>query len=262
MAFDGAVRSPLSGRLGKPRRAGQTMIIDKGLGLSQTGDLLELAAPYIDFIKLGFGTAALYPAQVLRAKVGLIRSYGIAVYPGGTFLEAALVQDRLDQYLDRVCRLGFTHVEVSDGTITLAARERAQAIRKAIGLGLEVITEVGKKDGALAINVREALQQIESDLAEGACKVIVEGRESGHGVGIYDEQGRVKTGELDAIVAGLPDQSLLMWEAPHKSQQEEFILRFGPNVSLGNVAPGEILGVEALRRGLRADTLREVLRGT
>ncbi len=47
-----------------------------------------------------------------------------------------------------------------------------------------------------------------------------------------------------------------MWEAPIKSQQQYLILRFGPNVNLGNVPPEEILALEALRCGLRGDTLK------
>jgi hypothetical protein len=50
-AFDGVIASPLAGRAPKPRRQGQTMVIDKGLGLTQTRDLLELAADYIDYIR-------------------------------------------------------------------------------------------------------------------------------------------------------------------------------------------------------------------
>jgi phosphosulfolactate synthase len=50
-AFAGVIADPLAGRSSKPRHAGQTMVIDKGMGLGQTGDLLELGAPYIDYIK-------------------------------------------------------------------------------------------------------------------------------------------------------------------------------------------------------------------
>jgi phosphosulfolactate synthase len=50
-AFDGVIYPPVAGRLSKPRHTGQTMVIDKGLTLAQIGDLLELAAPYIDLMR-------------------------------------------------------------------------------------------------------------------------------------------------------------------------------------------------------------------
>ena len=258
-AFHGIIDSPLPGRTAKPRKRGQTMVIDKGLGLSETGDLMELAGEFIDFVKLAFGTAALYGPELLRAKVALISSYGIDVYPGGTFLEVAMVQDRLEPFLQRAKDLGFTCIEVSDGTIEMSQRERSEAIRRALTLGFQVITEVGKKDDDSELDPQAALDQIHADLADGASEVIVEGRESGKGVGIYDAQGRIKTGSLEEIREGVAHPDLLVWETPLKVQQQELILRFGPNVNLGNIAPQEVLALEALRRGLRGDTLRAAL---
>ena len=37
--------------------------------------------------------------------------------------------------------------------------------------------------------------------------------------------------------------------------------QFGPGVNLGNIPPEEVIPLETLRLGLRADTLREVLLG-
>lgn len=235
------------------------MIIDKGLGLDQTRALLELAGEYIDYIKLGFGTAALYPERILREKVALIREHGAEPYPGGTFLEVAVLQGRLDAYLEASWELGFRTVEVSDGTIELGPRAREHAIQSARALGFAVITEVGKKDGALELDPAAALAQLRADLAAGASKVILEGRESGKGVGIYDREGRLNLGAVERLVAGLPDPGVVMWEAPLKAQQQELIALFGPNVDLGNVAPDEVIALEALRCGLRSDTLRLAL---
>ncbi|HYG57787.1 MAG TPA: phosphosulfolactate synthase [Symbiobacteriaceae bacterium] len=257
-AFDGVITNPLAGRIAKPRRRGHTMIIDKGLGLSQTGDLLEIAADYVDYIKLTFGTAALYTPALLRAKIALIRSYGIQVYPGGTFFEIALVQGRLDQFLQRSRDLGFDLIEVSDGTIELSPAARREAILRAREYGFPVITEVGKKDGA-PLEPDAAQAQIQADLEDGAVKVILEGRESGMGAGIYDRNGQLQADDLEQIVAGLSDPGALMWEAPLKAQQEALILRFGPNVNLGNVKPEDAMALEALRIGLRGDTLRLAL---
>lgn len=258
-AFDGVVTHPLSGRTAKPRAHGQTMVIDKGMGLTQTGDLLELAGDFVEFIKLTFGTAALYTPALLRAKIALIQSYGIDVYPGGTFLEIALTQGALEPYLERARELGFTCIEVSDGTISLSREERWDAIKLARAYGFQVITEVGKKEGGAEFDPEEAGAQIKADLEAGASKVIVEGRESGMGAGVFAADGSVRTDHLEQIAGRLPDPSVLMWEAPLKTQQEELIARFGPNVNLGNIPPADVLALEALRCGLRGDTLRMAL---
>ena len=40
-------------------------------------------------------------------------------------------------------------------------------------------------------------------------------------------------------------------------RDRHLILRFGCNVNLGNVPPDDILALEALRDGLRGDTLKK-----
>lgn len=180
-------------------------------------------------------------------------------YPGGTFFEVAWLQGRLAEYLTACERLGFRLVEVSDGTVHLPAGERQAAIRAAAERGFQVITEVGKKDGEEELDPVAALRQIGLDLEAGAVKVIVEGRESGKGVGIFDRSGQVKSDDLEILTAGLADPDRLMWETPMKEQQQEMITRFGPNVNLGNIAPADVIALEALRRGLRGDTLKLAL---
>ncbi|MGE5623476.1 MAG: phosphosulfolactate synthase [Methanocella sp.] len=255
-AWSGIVGDPFPDGSVKPRTTRLTAVIDKGLGLAETQDLLELAGDYLDYVKLAFGTSALYGRSLLGRKIQLIRAYGIHVYPGGTFLEVAYLQGRIPEFVTHAAALGFTALEVSDGTVTLPPEERSRAIRIGRAAGLTVLTEVGKKDTAAQKPAAELRRQLEQDLAEGATHVIVEGRESGKGVGIFDARGEVKEDDMEALALDLPDPSVLIWEAPLKSQQEALIARFGPDVNLGNVPTTEVLALEALRRGLRGDTLR------
>lgn len=250
---------PLGDRLPKPRVQGLTMIIDKGMGLGETRDLLNTAADYIDFIKLGFGTPALYSRDVLEEKINLVKSYGIDIYPGGTFLEVAIIQDKLEEFLYMAKNMGFTGIEVSDGTIAMSPEVREKAVTMARKMNFIVLTEVGKKDEDDETPIMEMAEIIKSDLKNGAFKVILEGRESGINVGLYDKQGNFIKDDLDRLLAEISDPRIIMWEAPKKDQQLELINRFGPNVNLGNIAPGEIMAVEALRVGLRADTLKTAI---
>ena len=145
-AWENVLFMPVPGRSRKPRKTGYTMIIDKGLGVESTRDLVRLAADYIDTIKLTFGTSAFYDEEILREKNKIITEAGIDVMPGGTFMEVAVWQKAYDQYLERAKILGFTEIEVSDGTIEIDPRTRRDLIRKAKAAGFGVISEVGKKD--------------------------------------------------------------------------------------------------------------------
>lgn len=84
--------------------------------------------------------------------------------------------------------------------------------------------------------------------------VIIEGRESGKNIGIFDDKGNVKDDDLK-IISDSVSQDKIMWETPQKNQQIELILTIGNDVNLGNINSGDIISLETLRRGLRGDTL-------
>ncbi|MDE2815276.1 MAG: phosphosulfolactate synthase [Chloroflexota bacterium] len=262
-AWEGIVDPPVQTRVTeKPRATGYTMVLDKGLGLHATADLMQMAAPVIDSLKLTFGTSAFYEESTLREKIALVQDAGVDIYPGGTFLEAAVAQGKVAAYVKRARELGFNTIEVSDGTIEMDAATRNDIVKRAKDAGFKVLTEVGKKDPKDAIATTTMHEQIAADLAQGAYKVIVEARESGHGVGIFDSSGDVQTEMVEEILGGINNVEDLIWEAPIKNQQQWLILEFGPNVNLGNIPPDDILALEALRCGMRGDTLKQALAGT
>lgn len=249
---------PICGRTEKPRDKGVTMIIDKGLGPRQAQDLVEIAGDCIDFVKLGFGTSRFCDAKVVKKKLVAYRNGDINVMPGGTFLEAAVVQNVTKKFLAKAKELGFSAMEVSDGTIPMSDETRYGLIKEGRALGFEILSEVGSKFREKDLSAKEFVKRIKRDLDYGVFKVIVEAREAGHSVGIYNKEGDIVVKKLDTIIADMnPDN--LMFEAPKKSQQLYFINRFGINANLGNVPPSDILALEALRCGLRADTLAKVI---
>jgi phosphosulfolactate synthase len=221
---------------------------------------MDTASDYIDYLKFSFGTSAFYDEDVARDKIQIATSAGVDVYPGGTFLEVAVWQGRYAQYLARAKDLGFSAVEVSDGTMEMSLEVRRDCIMHAIDAGFRVITEVGKKSPDEKLALQEMHQMIEHDIKLGASLVIIEAREGGKGVGVFDKTGAVNEAEVDEIVAGVKDLEKLMWEAPIKSQQQYMILRFGNNVNLGNIPTTDVLALEALRQGLRGDTLKRALK--
>ena len=256
----GEVFTHLDERSGKPRAAGVTMVIDKCQGPSATQDLLAMTGEYIDHWKLSFGTSALLDEDLLRSKIAKVKECDILVYPGGTLTEYAIVRGKCREFMRRARDLGFNGVEISDGTIHLSAGARRDAIHFALDLGLTVVAEVGKKDPRQQLRPEDMAELAIIDFECGAAWVIIEARESGKGIGIYDGDGRVQEPDLDAMAAVLNQHlSRIVWEAPLKNQQEYFILRFGPEVSLGNIQPRDILAVEALRAGLRFETLKPLV---
>ena len=237
-------------RATKPRNKGITHVLDKGLGPSQITDMLAVAAPYIDIVKLGWGTA--YVTDNLAHKVEHYQSQGIPVCFGGTLLEVAVRQNKLEEYVRAARELGIQHMEVSDGTIDMREEDKLALVRR-LAKEFVVLSEVGSKDATKVIPPYVWVESIKRELDAGAWKIITEGRESGT-VGVYQSSGEVKEGLIDEIIAAVSVENLL-FEAPVKAQQAWFIKQFGADVNLGNIPPEEVISVETLRLGLRGDTL-------
>lgn len=243
----------------RPRTVGCTMVIDTGLGLHETADVLDMAGDYIDLWKLSCGTSVFMPSPVLKKKLRLIRERGVDTMPGGTLFEAAIVQQDCRVFMTRALELGFTAVEISDGTIPLSSVRRRCAIDCARDVGLITITEVGKKDEADQPSPAQIAEEALQDLEWGAHAVIIEGRESGKGIGVYDRDGNPGVGAIETIAHLLGDRvDRLIWEAPLKPQQAVLIAQFGSNVGLGNIDPRCVLSLEALRVGLRFESLKPI----
>jgi phosphosulfolactate synthase len=238
----------------EPRRAGLTHVIDKGLGPRAWEDVLDTAGDYIDVVKLGWGTA--YVTQNLKRKLDVLRDKRVVI--GGTFFEAVWARGKLDEYRRWVGELGLTHVEISDGAVDIPREEKLELIAD-LARDFTVLSEVGSKDSAVEFSDDEWLTWISEELEAGSWKVITEARETGSS-GIFTSDGSMRTDLVSSIAesVGLGD---IVFEAPTKAAQAWFVNQFGPEVNLGNIPPDEVIPLETLRRGLRADTLKEVLLG-
>lgn len=241
--------SQIPHRLPKPRKNGLTMVMDKGLSPEEASNLISAAGPHIDIIKLGFGTAFVTPN--LRRKIELYQSADIPVYFGGTLFEAFLIRNQFQDYISLCQDYGITWMEVSDGSIIIPHTEKCGCIEKLIKYG-NVLSEVGSKDVANIMPPYKWIELMKAELEAGSSYVIAEAREAGN-VGIYRGTGEVREGLVQEILTQIPAEKIL-WEAPQKAQQLYFLELVGCNANLGNIAPVEVIPLEAMRVGLRGDT--------
>src|SRR5437764_5740502 len=123
------------------RNGGLTHVLDKGLGPRGWEDVLETAGDYIDIVKLGWGTA--YVTSNLRRKLDVLKGKPVVI--GGTFFEVVYLRDKLDDYKRWLTSLGLTHVEISDGTVTIPRARKLELIQD-FARDFTVLSEVGSKD--------------------------------------------------------------------------------------------------------------------
>jgi len=241
-------------RVAKPRNSGITMVMDKGLSLRQVEDFIEVAGTYTDMVKLGWATS--YVTPNLTEKLKLYRDAGIPVYFGGTLFEAMIVRGQFDDYCRLLDKFQMDYAEVSDGSITLEHEVKCDYIQKLSKI-TTVISEVGSKDVQKIFAPYKWINLMRAEIEAGSWKVIAEARESGN-VGIYRDSGEVRQGLVDEILTQIPEETII-WEAPQKAQQVWFIKLIGANVSLGNIAPADVIPLETLRLGIRSDTFDHFL---
>lgn len=238
----------------KPRQKGLTMMMDKGLSLTQARNFIESSLAYTDLVKLGFGTSII--TSNLREKIKLYHDAGLKVYLGGTLFEAFLIRGLFDDYIAFAKDLGIDTAEVSDGSIILPHKKKCQYIEK-LAKHFTVLSEVGSKEAGILIAPAKWISMMKAELEAGSWKVIAEARESGN-VGIYRPNGSAHVMLVNRILSKIPGDSIL-WEAPLKSQQAWFIKTMGANVNLGNIAYDDVIPLETLRLGLRGDTFFQFL---
>ena len=189
----------------------------------------------------------------------MYQAHDITPYTGGTLFELAYNANKLDEFFNEARSLGFNAIEISDGSITIPHEKKVECIELAKSEGFEVLSEVGKKDPNLdkELSLDDRIEYMDDELNAGSSLIIVEAREGGKNIGIFDKSGNAKEDEIDYILNNFNGDKLL-WEAPNKDQQVFFILKLGNTVNLGNISSDDITSLETLRRGLRGDTVGKI----
>ena len=235
----------------KPRINGITIVSDSGLSLPDARNLLSAGAPFIDLIKLSFGTGVVTPN--LKEKILFYQSNQIPVFFGGLLFEAFVIRHQFDEYLKLVDNYEISYFEVSDGAINISRQQKCDYIRQFSKRGT-VISEVGSKDKdrVLVTPPYKWIELIQEEIDAGSSYIIAEAKESGT-EGLYRDSGEVRQGLVEEILTKIPEEKLI-WETPQKDQQLFFIKRLGCNANLGNIHPSEVIALEAMRIGLRSDS--------
>lgn len=238
----------------KPRRTGMTMMIDDGMPLAKTQDVIELAGRVIDLAKIKTGTARLYPRALLKQKLGLYKAAQIRPFIGGQFHEYVFAlqgEAGLAPFYAEALELGFEAIEISDNVVPLTDVQRRSQIRNAVAAGLMVFGEVGSKE--TLSNPALLIGQAELCLEAGASLVLVEAAE-------LIEDGKLRQHVID-LLAGALDMSKVMIELPgpwidgvHLCDIErikrELFGALGVGLNIANVAVDTVIDTEATRLGL------------
>jgi phosphosulfolactate synthase len=237
------------------RKKGITIMIDRGLGLRATEDLIETVGDYVDVFKFSGSLGHLYPKHILEQKMQMLHDAEIAVQSGGTTIERYIRDNGYagsgSAFVEEVARpLGYDIIEVPLTFITPTEKELFNLIAEIRKAGLSVHFEIGfkdpKRDGALT--AKERVMLINKGLEAGATRFAIEGRVKGATIDASFNEF------LERIEREGISIDPIIFEAPLTANQCALIERFGPEVNIGNVPPEGVMVVEALRQGVKFET--------
>lgn len=240
-------------QLGMPEIPARTHPFDPGYDPHTVISHIDQSAHLMASLKISMACWLVGGEDAYRAKIAVARERGVTTVTGGGPFEIAVALGRLDEYLELVADMGIARIEAGQGftDMPLAPSEVA---RRAQSFGLGLQFELGKKHaGAFGDDVIGGLiEQGKAWLDAGAVYLVVEARESGAGIGVFDQNGELNRAAADRFVEAFGlDQ--LVFEAPNKPSQFALLRHFGDGVALANVRLEELLRVEIFRRGLHSD---------
>jgi phosphosulfolactate synthase len=240
-------------RIGVGEQPARTSPFDPGYDPATLEGHLDQSAHLMSILKLSMACWMIAEESATRRKIAAAAGHGVPVVTGGGPFEIAVAQGELPAYLDLCAELGVARVECGEGFTELPVKAE-DVVGMAHARGLEVQFELGKKHGGTFADaaIGSLIERGRAWLDAGALQVVIEARESGRDVGLFDMDGRLVVVAAERFVEAFgPDA--VVFEAPTKASQFALLDHFGPSICLSNVRLEELLRVEIYRRGLHSD---------
>src|SRR5258708_19386828 len=191
----------------RPRTYGLTRSKDKGFDSKKGRNLVSGAYPYIDMVKLAFGTSFVTPD--LHDKIKIYQSAGVPVYFGGLLFEAFIIRNQFADYVRLLEEYAIPYIEVSDGSIDISHEEKCGYIEKLSKYGV-VLSEVGSKDKDREhiTPPYQWIQLMKSELEAGASYIIAEARHTAT-VALHPNSAPVREGLVQEILTERPARQIV-----------------------------------------------------
>jgi phosphosulfolactate synthase len=240
-------------RIGVAQLPPRTSPFDPGYDPATLESHLDQSGHLMSILKLSMACWLVADESSTRRKILAAKNHGVAVVTGGGPFEIAVAQGELPAYLALCADLGVTRVECGEGFTELDIPPQ-DVVAMAHAKGLEVQFELGKKhDGKFTRSVVDSLLERGREWVEaGAVELVIEARESGRAIGVFDGDGNLDRNTAELFVEAFGSDTVV-FEAPTKDTQFALLDAFGPEVRLSNVRLEELLRVEIYRRGLHSD---------
>lgn len=240
-------------KIGVPNLLPATSPFDPGYDPVTLESHLEQSSHLMSILKISMACWIIADESATRRKIAAAKKHAVPTVTGGGPFEVAVAQGQLLAYLDLCADIGVSRIECGEGFTDMPLKA-GDVVKLAHDRGLQVQFELGKKHGGAFDSdvVGQLIEQGKRWLDAGALQLVVEGRESARGVGLFDDEGKFNASYAERFANAFGFKTV-MFEAPNKPSQFALLDHFGPEVHLCNVRLEELLRVEIYRRGLHSD---------
>ena len=214
--------------------------------LEQSGHLMEL-------LKLSMACWQIADITSTKNKIAAAHAHNVKVGVGGGPFEIAQTFGKMSEYLDLCSDLKIDRIEAGEGFTNIKLSPN-QIINECNKRNLEVQFELGEKhkgtfdSNTVELLIKQGMQWLDS----GAKQLVIEARESGEDIGLFNYKGDLNTIGAERFVNAFGIDNVC-FEAPNKSSQFKLLNHFGPDIHISNVRLEELLRIEIYRRGLHSD---------
>ena len=245
-AFANCIDIPVS-RSQKPREIGLNFSGDWGWAMNQVEGMLEAVGEYLDLVKLAVLTGRLMDREFVKRKVAIYNEHQVKVFPGGMTLEAALVCRKVEQFFDEAKDLGCSVVEVSESEVNMTPETKLKLAEMARDRGFQVLVELGPHHPDEPFAPSHTIKLAKEFVDAGAWKIVLEG-EVINLMKPWENQAGAE--QVLRIVDQVGRDNLVFECGGNLKLVQWFILKYGPDVSFGNVPADRIMPIEHIRRGI------------
>ncbi|MFK5892717.1 MAG: phosphosulfolactate synthase [Pseudomonadota bacterium] len=231
----------------------RTSPLDPGYAPATLESHLEQSGQFMEILKLSMACWQIADEAATRKKIAAAHAHNVKVGVGGGPFEIAKTFGKMSEYLDLCSDLTIDRIEAGEG-FTDNKLSATDIINECNKRNLEVQFELGEKHkgtfdkNTVEILIKQGLEWLDA----GAKQLVIEARESGEDIGLFDFQGNLNVAGAESFVNAFGIDNVC-FEAPNKSSQFKLLNHFGADIHISNVRLEELLRIEIYRRGLHSD---------
>jgi len=168
-----------------------TSPFDPGYDPATLESHLEQSSHLMSILKVSMACWMVAKESATRQKVAAAKRHQVPTVTGGGPFEIAVAQGQLPAYLDLCAELGFTRIECGEGFTDMrwkpktSCKWRASEALRCSSSSQETRRQLYRRGRAVSGRAGPAMARC------WALQLVVEGRESAKGVGLFDDQGNL-----------------------------------------------------------------------